>query len=42
MYMLIGREQRFMRMAAMCRSMLASALAIIMLCTGVISQDSSE
>jgi len=42
MYMLIGREQRFKRMAAVCRSMLASALAIIMLCTGVISQDSSE
>src|SRR6476646_8483033 len=42
MHMLIGREQRFMRIAGVCRSMLASALAIIMLCTGVISQDSSE
>ena len=37
-----GHEQRHMGIANVCRPLLASVLVIVMLCTGVISQDSSE
>jgi VWFA-related protein len=37
-----GRDQVIARGANICRSILASVLVVVMLCTGVISQDSSE